>query len=84
MSSDKPKIGLRKFPPLLDNHNLVIGDETCLACQEPFRPGDIVTVVPIGPGLDEEARKRCREGKPYNAVAIAIHWGCATGLDDGE
>lgn len=73
---------LRKFPPLPDNHSLIKNDHSCIACRMPFKPGEIVTLVPIGPGKDEEARKKCRNGEPYNAVAIPIHWSCATGLEE--
>lgn len=51
----------------------------CPACREPFREGDYTTLVALGPGGDSEARERAREGRPYNAVALEVHWACCTG-----
>lgn len=70
---------MRKFPPLTDDHWLVVGDETCPACKKHFAAGDSTTLVLIGPGDDPETRQRCREGRAYNGVAIPAHWACVTG-----
>lgn len=43
----------------------------------PLAAGDYTTLIPIGPGNDPEARERAKEGRPYNAVALEIHWECA-------
>ena len=51
----------------------------CLACGHPFRAGDYTRLVALGPGDDEEARDNVRWGLPYNAVAVEVHWSCATG-----
>lgn len=55
-----------------------IGTE-CLACRKNFKEGDFTTLIPLGPGEDEEQRLKCREGRPYNAIGQEIHWVCATG-----
>jgi hypothetical protein len=68
---------LRKFGPKAEEHPSV-GKE-CPACREPFLVGDYTTLIALGPGTDSEAQERAREGRPYNAIAMEIHWGCATG-----
>jgi hypothetical protein len=65
----------RRFGPKADGHPS-IGRE-CPACRVPFVEGDYTTLVPLGPGDDEEARERRDEGRAYNAVAAEIHWDCA-------
>lgn len=67
----------RKFAPLLADHPL-IGQE-CPVCHTPFEVGAVVTLIALGPGKDPEAQERAREGRPYNAVAMAAHWTCVTG-----
>ena len=67
----------RKFNPLPKNHPL-IGD-ICPACQQAFKEGDETTLIPLGPGDNPEAQQACKEGRGYNAVAISVHWACATG-----
>lgn len=51
----------------------------CPACHQPFKEGDLTTLVPLGPGEAPEARLRCRTGQTYNAVCVEVHWSCATG-----
>ena len=68
---------LRKFGPKTKDHPSV-GKE-CPACHIPFREGDYTTLIPLGPGDDKEAQMRCRAGRPYNAIAVEIHYTCATG-----
>jgi hypothetical protein len=67
----------RKFPPLKPDHPLVGGE--CPACHETFTAGDETTLIALGPGDDPDARERAREGRVYNAVAVPVHWACATG-----
>jgi hypothetical protein len=69
----------RKFGPKDADHPSV-GKE-CPACHKPFEAGDYTTLVVLGPGGDEEARERAREGRPYNAVAAEVHWTCRTGQE---
>lgn len=49
----------------------------CPACQEPLVVGDFTALVTLGPGNDPEARTARDEGRPYNAVALEIHYDCA-------
>jgi hypothetical protein len=49
----------------------------CLACHKDFKMGDYTTLVPLGPGDDEEARQRARESLGYVAVAVEVHVNCA-------
>jgi hypothetical protein len=53
----------------------------CVACGVRLREGDVTTLVPLGPGDDEEAQEKCRAGRFYNAVAVEVHWTCAGGID---
>ena len=61
--------------PLTADHWLC--EEECRACHKPFVAGQYVALLSLGPGDDEEEREKCREGLPYNAVAIAVHWDCS-------
>lgn len=70
-------IDLRKFGPKAADHPSV--GETCPACHKPFKEGDYTTLIALGPGNDEGARERCKEGRPYNAVAVEVHYACAAG-----
>lgn len=54
-------------------------DKPCPACGNPFKKDEFTTLVPIGPGDSEESRRKCREGKAYNAVAVEAHYACVTG-----
>lgn len=72
---------MRKFGPKKADHP-GIGIE-CQACHVPFAEGDYTTLVVLGPGDDEESRERRDQGRPYNAVAIEIHWECSE-QRDGE
>ena len=50
----------------------------CPACQLPLLKGQDWLMFPIGPGNDGEARARRDAGQSYNAVAIVMHWDCAS------
>ena len=65
---------LRKMGPRHDD-----GPRLCPACEKPIKCGEFTTLLSIGPADDPMARDRCRSGRPYNAVAIEVHWACATG-----
>ncbi|MFA5132859.1 MAG: hypothetical protein WC444_06060 [Candidatus Paceibacterota bacterium] len=73
---------LRKFGPLKQN-SPIIGKE-CPACKHLFKLGDLICLVPVGPGEDVIEQEKCREGKVYNSVAIPVHWTCATGKSNKE
>jgi hypothetical protein len=71
----------RKFEPLGHDHPCV--GTNCFACDRDFIPGDVTTLVAIGPGDSPEQREKARDGGWYNAVALVVHWACATGKTDG-
>jgi len=67
----------RKFGPKdADDHSI---GEVCPACRVAFVEGDFTTLVALGPGADSESRKRARQGRAYNAIAVQVHYACATG-----
>lgn len=68
---------IRVFGPKSADHYSV-GRE-CPACRKLFVVGDFTTLVPLGPGADPDARARAQAIRPYNAVAVELHYACATG-----
>lgn len=68
---------LHKYGPKQSDHPSV--GELCPACRLPFAVGDYTTLVALGPGDDPEAQRKASAGQPYNAVALEVHWDCATG-----
>ena len=73
-------VDLQRMGPLAEGHSALAG--ACTACKVPFQTGDYVTLIPIGPGDDEDERAKARDGRVYNAVAVVVHWACATGRDE--
>ena len=69
----------RKFGPKNASHPSV--GKPCPACNLHFKEGDYTTLIALGPGDDAEAQERVRQGRPYNAVAVEVHWACAGGDD---
>jgi hypothetical protein len=67
---------MRKFGPKSDDAPSI--GEPCPACHVPFKVGDYTTLVALGPGDNPEARQLMAQGRPYNAVAVEIHWDCST------
>ncbi len=65
---------MQKCGPKKANHPSI--GELCQACKKQFKEGDYTTLVVLGPGDNEEARKRCLAGDAYNAVALEIHYEC--------
>lgn len=65
----------RKFGPKDANHPSI--GTLCSACKVPFKEGDYTTLIALGPGNDPEAQERARQGRPYNAVAVEVHWNCS-------
>jgi hypothetical protein len=55
--------------------------QSCAACKQYFKAGDVYALMPLGPGPDPEQRVNCSSGMPYHAVAVPVHWACATGFD---
>lgn len=68
---------VRAFGPKAPDHPS-IGD-LCPACSLPFDVGQYTALIALGPGNSAEERWKCREGRPYNAVALEVHYVCATG-----
>lgn len=67
---------LRKFGPKAEDHPSV--GNNCAACLEKFKAGDFTTLIAIGPAFgDEEAVRAHLLGRPYNAIAVEVHWTCA-------
>ena len=66
---------MRKFGPKAANHPGI--GRKCPACRVPFVEGDFTTLVLLGPGDDQEGRKRRDQGRPYNAVGLEVHWECS-------
>ena len=73
MNPDIPKYG-----PKVSSHPSV--GKLCPACKKKFKEGDYTTLVTLGPGDSKESQKKAREGRAYNAVAVEVHWACATGV----
>lgn len=73
-------ITLRKSEPLLSGHpHLTPPVSRCAACQAFLEQGDVFTLIPLGPGPDKEHQKLCSDQRSYHAVAVPVHWTCATG-----
>ena len=70
-------VTLHKFGPKKADHPSV--GEPCPACKKPFAVGDLTTLIPLGPGDDPEEREKALAGRVYNAVAVEVHFACATG-----
>lgn len=73
----------RQFPPLAAEHPLVTDQHSCAGCEEIFRTGDVTTLVIIGPGNDPDAQDKAYLGRVFNAVAVPVHYTCATGEQPG-
>lgn len=63
--------------PLRSEHPLY--DAPCPACDEPLGNGETITVLVLGPGADQEAQKKCRSNRWFNAEGIALHAACSGG-----
>ena len=70
-------LNVKKFPPLPERHPVL--KKYCPACNEKFNVKDVITLIPIGPGADKEARMRAIEWDKFIPVAIAFHYACIIG-----
>ena len=68
---------LDKFGPKKADHPSV--GKPCPACGKNFTAGNYTTLVTLGPGDDKKRQERARSGRAYSAVAVEVHWACATG-----
>lgn len=73
---------MRKFGPKQKEHPTV--GTPCPACGEPFKEGEYTCLTELGPGADKEAQAKARIGCAYNAVAVEVHWACATGEESND
>ncbi len=71
--------GLRKFGPKPPGTGPLAIMIKCPACDKYFVDGDYTALIPLGPGCDIEAQVKCRDKQFYDAVAVEVHWQCATG-----
>jgi hypothetical protein len=71
---------LQKFGPKKAGHPS-IGEE-CPACHRNFDEGDFTTLISLGPGNWMDERRKARQGRPYSAVAVLVHYACATGWEE--
>jgi hypothetical protein len=67
----------QRMGPLSADHPAV--NKPCPGCRRAILAGAFVTLLAVGPGDDPEEREKARNGRPYNAVAVAAHWECVTG-----
>lgn len=70
---------MRKFGPIEETDGVLALGKPCAACGKAFAQGQCFGLVGVGPGDDEEEQAKARAGRPYNAVAVPVHWACATG-----
>lgn len=78
-NADQADDSIRMYGPKGIDHPTV--GVPCAACALPFAPGDYTTLIPLGPGAEPEERLKARNGAYYNAVAVEVHWACATGRE---
>lgn len=69
-----------KFGPKAPGHPSI--GNPCPGCGAGFQEGDLTALVPVGPGDAHYAREECWAGRPFNAIAIEVHWLCAGGLPE--
>jgi hypothetical protein len=68
---------MERYGPI-SAENPMLG-QPCPACGKNFVLSEYVTLVPLGPGGNAEERRKAREGRAYSAIALQVHWSCATG-----
>ena len=51
----------------------------CPSCNTSLQPGDLCTLVPIGPGADPEARRAARLNVRFNVASLIVCWPCVSG-----
>jgi hypothetical protein len=80
--SEREAIAVRKFGPKSHGHPSI--GTKCPACQQVFEAGDYTALVCLGPGDDPEEQAKAKSGRPYNAVAVEVHWECAGGTSENS
>lgn len=66
---------MRSFPPLADDHPSIGGE--CAACGQALAAGDVVAIIPLGPGADPQAQATARAGGWYSCLGALAHAACA-------
>ena len=72
----------QRFGPKIAGHPSI--GKPCPACNKKFKEGDYTTLVVLGPGNSKAQQKKALKGQAYNAVALEVHWTCATGKTAGR
>ncbi len=67
--------------PFVVSHDSNLTAVACLACGVEFRITDSFALIALGPGPDAVEQEAARSGDQYSAVAVAVHWLCATGYE---
>jgi hypothetical protein len=52
----------------------------CIGCDKPFEVGQYMTILPVGPGGDEDDRRKAFRGGWYSCNGVPLHAECA-GID---
>jgi hypothetical protein len=66
---------MRCFPPLAADHPSV--GQPCAVCGCPHEAGDVVTVIPLGPGADTTHQAKAQAGRWYSCLGVIGHAVCA-------
>ncbi len=70
----RPQEHLRRFGPKPSD-----SEEDCPGCGAKILKGQYSTLITIGPGDDPEEQRKSASGKAFTAIAVEVHWSCATG-----
>jgi phytoene dehydrogenase-like protein len=54
----------------------------CPGCLRMIQPGEMVTLIHVGPGEHPEERAKAVAKQPYTPVTMAAHLACVTGHED--
>ena len=54
----------------------------CPGCLRMIQPGEMVTLIHVGPGEHPEERAKAVAKQPYTAVTMPAHLACVTGQED--
>jgi len=63
------------YAPLPADHPLVRDKFECVCCNEIFKEGDVIALIPDQPA-DAEERHKMLEGRAYVTSATPAHWKC--------
>jgi hypothetical protein len=58
----------------------VVG-QPCFACGDPFKAGEAMVFISLGPGKSFDLRAAARDNRWYTATAVVVHQACATGVE---